>query len=40
MDTKFKVKDYTGLIINSITLLEKTDKKKRIRARINLALFL
>jgi hypothetical protein len=29
MDTKFKVKDYTGLIINSITLLEKTDKKRR-----------
>lgn len=29
MDTKFKAKDYTGLIVNGITLLEKTDKKKR-----------
>nr|DAM97391.1 MAG TPA: hypothetical protein [Caudoviricetes sp.] len=29
MDTKFKSKDYKGLIVNGITLLEKTDKKRR-----------
>lgn len=29
MDTKFKAKDYKGLIVNGITLLEKTDKKRR-----------
>lgn len=29
MDTKFKAKDYKGLIVNDITLLEKTDKKRR-----------
>lgn len=29
MDTKFKAKDYSNMCINGVTLLEKTDKKRR-----------
>ena len=29
MDTKYKAKDYSNMCVNGVTLLEKTDKKRR-----------
>lgn len=29
MDTKFKAKDYSNICVNGVTILEKTDKKRR-----------
>ena len=29
MDTKFKAKDYSNVCVNGVTILEKTEEKKR-----------